>query len=105
MDVIMATSCHLGQVRSFSQATYKKLAKYQPAVDDSSIARVKPFVMSPFSILAKPAKAFVKRMMGSNASKAKISKARLQLSVTAARGTARLSHVWSMCAALIIGDF
>jgi hypothetical protein len=63
---------------------YKKLTKYKPTVDNGSITRVKPFIMLPFGVLAKPAKAFMKRAMGSDATKAKVSKAHLHLSIAAA---------------------
>jgi hypothetical protein len=106
VDVVIAALCRLGCNRAFERAVYRKLAKYKSAVDDGTIAIVVPFVMSPFGIHAKSAKAFVKRVMGGNHTPpAKLAKARLRLSVAAARGTVHLSHAWSMCAALILGDF
>jgi hypothetical protein len=104
VDVVVATSCQLGHTRAFNQATYKKYSKYQPAVDDSTITVIVLFVMSPFGVLAKPAKAFIKKAMGfMDASK--VAKARLHLSVTATQGTTCLTHVWNTCTILIISNF
>jgi hypothetical protein len=104
VDVVVAASCRLGRARAFDRAAYKKYSKYQPAVDDGTIAVIVPFVMSPFGVLAKPAKAFVKRAMGF-VDASKVAKARLRLAVAAARGTARLAHAWNACSVLIVGDF
>jgi hypothetical protein len=104
IDVVVAASCRLGRARAFEQATYRKNAKYRPAIEDSTIARVVPFIMSPFGAMAKPAKAFIKHVM-SGIKPTKIMKARLQLSVAVACSTVQLSHTWSACTALSIGGF
>jgi hypothetical protein len=77
--------------------TIRKATKY------GSIAKVVPFIVSPFGVLSRPAKAFLKRAMGDTTT-AKQAKARLRLAVAAVRGTARLSYAWGACAALIVGN-
>jgi hypothetical protein len=80
------------------------MAKYKPAIDDGTITAIVPFVMTPFGALAKEARAFIKRALG-DPNPIKQAKARLQLSVATARGTARLALAWSVCAALIVGGY
>ncbi len=48
---------------------------------------VVPFVISPFGILTKPAKAFLKKALG-KLTGPKLAKARLRLAVAAVHGTA-----------------
>jgi hypothetical protein len=54
--------------------------KYGPAVADGLITKVVLFVMSPFSILLRLAKAFLKRAMG-DMTAAKQAKAHLRLTM------------------------
>jgi hypothetical protein len=75
--------------------------KYSPVVADSSIAKVVPFVVLPFSVLSRLAKAFLKHAMG-NTTVAKQAKAHLHLTVAAVQCMAHLSYAWGTCAALII---
>jgi hypothetical protein len=102
--MVVTTSCQLSHTRAFDQATYKKYSKYQPAIDNSTITMIIPFIMLPFSVLTKPTKAFIKRAMGF-VDPSKVAKACLHLSIAAAQGTARLAHTWNTCAVLIISDF
>jgi hypothetical protein len=63
-------------VRAFEHTAYCKIAKYKLVVNDGLITCVIPFAMSPFSLLAKPAKSFIKHTM--NGTKPpKIAKAQL----------------------------
>jgi uncharacterized membrane protein len=105
VDVIVAASCGLGQEWLFECVTYKKLVKYQLAVDNGMIAMVVPFVMAPFGVMAKLAKVFIEQVLGPNALPLTLSKARLRLAVAAARGMVCLTHVWHTCSALIAGNF
>jgi hypothetical protein len=56
--------------------------KYSPAVADGLIAKVVLFVVSPFGVLLRPAKAFLKCTMG-NMTVAKQAKVCLHLAVAA----------------------
>jgi hypothetical protein len=89
----------------FKRVTYKKLVKYQLTVDNGMIAMVVPFVMAPFSVMAKLAKAFIEQVLSPDALPSTLSKACLKLAVAAAQGTACLAHTWHTCLALITGDF
>lgn len=102
VDVMVAAACRRSRAKAFDRAVSRKAAKYGPAVADGSIAKVVPFVVSPFGVLSRPAKAFLKCAMGDTTA-AKQAKARLRLAVAAVRGTARLSYAWGACAALIVG--
>jgi hypothetical protein len=104
VNIVIAASCRLGHARAFNHPAYKKLSKYKLAVDDGMITMVVPFIMSPFRVLTKPAKAFIKRALGFTTT-SRDTKACLHLSVVAAQGTAQLAHMWSACSVLIIGDF
>lgn len=104
VDVVVAAACHLGRNRAFERAAGRKRTKYGPAVRDGTVASVVPFVVSPFGVLAKPAKAFLKKVLGASTGP-KLAKARLRLAVATVRGTARLCHAWSACAVLGVGDF
>jgi hypothetical protein len=64
-----------------------------------------PFVMAPFGIMAKPAKAFVEQVLSPNALPSTLSKAHLQLAVAATQGMACLAHTWHTCSALITSNF
>jgi hypothetical protein len=101
VDVMVTATCHQSHAKAFNQAISCKATKNGPAVANSSITKVVPFIMSPFSILSRPAKAFLKHTMA-NTTAAKQAKACLCLTMAAIQGTAHLSYTWGACAALII---
>jgi hypothetical protein len=76
--------------------------KYGPVVADGLIAKVVLFIVLPFGVLLRLAKAFLKCAMG-DMTVAKQAKVRLRLAVAAVQGMARLSYAWGACAALIVG--
>jgi hypothetical protein len=103
VDMMVMAACCQSHAKAFDQAVSCKAAKYSPAVDNSSITKVVLFIMLPFGILSRPAKAFLKCPMG-NTTVAKQAKAHLRLAMATVQGTAHLSYAWGACAALIVGS-
>ncbi len=88
---------------AFDWAIACKIGKYGLALVDGLIAKVVLFVVLPFSVLLRLAKAFLKCAMG-DMTAAKIAKAHLHLTVATVCGTVRLSYAWAVCAALSVGE-
>jgi hypothetical protein len=100
--MMVTTLCRHLQTATFNQAITCKVGKYGLALVDSLIAKVVPFIMSPFGVLSRPTKAFLKHTMG-DMTTTKITKAHLHLTVAAIQGTAQLSYAWAACTTLSVG--
>lgn len=79
---MIATSCCQSHTAAFDCVIARKVVKYRPALVDGSITKIVPFIMSPFGVLSKPAKAFLKCTMGDTMT-TKAAKACLHLAVAA----------------------
>jgi hypothetical protein len=92
MDMVITAACHLRRTWAFKRATSHKWTKYGPAVHNGMITKVIPFIVSPFSVLTTPAKAFLKWALSKSTSP-KLTKARLHLALVVVHSMAKAAVI------------